>query len=133
VTGLVVSIVVDREFGGRVDETAARGPVWIAESATNRAAAEAWRIRHAASMPHDGVTVFRVNPAGPPERWVADILSTVELHYGAYDERPPTFDVLEVWGAPLTSELEGRLIDDGYIAIVPRPDGFRATRVAPAV
>ena len=132
-TDLVVSIVVDREFGGRLDEAAARGAVWIAESATNRSAAEAWRKRYAASMPHDGVTLFRVNPADPPERWIADILSTVELHYGAYDEYPPTFDALEVWGTPLTPELEGRLIDGGYTDIVLRPDGFRATRSAPAV
>ena len=68
-----------------------------------------------------------------PEQWVADILSTVEMHFGAYDENPPTYEALEVWGAILSEDLRHLLTTEGYAKVVPLQGGFRAINDARAV
>ena len=128
----VVSIVVDPEFGERLTALAERGPVWIADTPSNRSAAEVWRRKPGRPTCEDRVTTFRINTVAAPEQWVADILSTVELHHGGFDNKPPSYGTLEVWGASLSASLRALLTTAGYADLSSFPGGFRASPAAAA-
>lgn len=125
---VIVSIVVDPEFGCRLDAVAEKGPVWIADTPTNRPAAELWWLEHYPYSQPDRVTTFRVAPDASPEQWCLDVLPTVDLHFGAYDDRPPRYDVIEIRGTPPTAALRACLAENGYDQIIELTDGFRASR-----
>jgi hypothetical protein len=130
---VIVSIIVEPQFGERLSEVASRGPVWIAATPTNRAAAEAWWNTHARPGEFEGVTTFLVNAEETPEAWCAEILPTVDMHYGAYDDNAPTYDAVDVLGAAPTRRLTGLLATTGYTRISALSDGFRASRDVRAV
>jgi hypothetical protein len=130
---VVVNIVVDPEFGDRLSEVAERGPVWIAATATNRAAAERWWNAHHPAGEFEGVTTFLVAPGDAPEQWCEEVLPTVDLHYGADDENAPMYDAVDVWGAIPTSPLLKHLGANGYRHVTRTASGFRAGRDPQAV
>jgi hypothetical protein len=125
---VIVSIVVEPGFGERLDEVAARGPVWIADTPTNRSAAERWWRAHYPYSEYEGVTTFLVNPAASPDDWCIEVLPTVDMHYGAYDDNAPTYDTVEIWGATPTPALVRLLGTNGYTRINDHAGGFRASR-----
>ena len=131
--GVIVNIVVDPEFGDRLFEIAEHGPVWIAGTATNRAAAERWWDAHSPPGEFEGVTTFLVASAETPEQWCEEVLPTVDMHYGAYDENAPMYEALNVWGATPTSLLLEHLAANGYRHITRTAGGFRAGRHAQAL
>jgi hypothetical protein len=55
---LTLTIVVDPEFGDRLSEPAEHGPVWLAQTPTNRAAAVRWWNAHSPPGATQGVTTF---------------------------------------------------------------------------
>lgn len=128
----LVSIIVDPEFGERLTALAERGPVWIADTLVNRPIAEAWCGRRGRPVSDERVTTFRVNPGAGPEEWVADILAMVELHHGGFDDNPPSYETLEVWGASLSPRLRDLLTAAGYAELSEFPGGFRAHPAAAA-
>jgi hypothetical protein len=130
---VIVSIVVDPVFGSRLEEAAARGPVWIAATTANRAAAERWWTCHYPYTEFEAVTTFLVSPDYAPEEACAEILPTVDLHYGAHDDNAPMYDAVDVWGAKPVPALTEHLTANGYIHVTPLVAGFRASRNAPAV
>src|SRR5690348_14444239 len=96
-----VAIVVDPEFGPRLTELAARMPVWVVDTPTNRSATE--RIWAAATRPTEGgVTLFRSDLSVPPDERIAAILNDVEVHHGEYSH-DPALNGLEIHGAALTA------------------------------
>lgn len=104
-----VAIVFDTEFGDRLATLAMRTPVWIVESATNRAAvSEAWN--RATEWPHISVTVFR-----PP-----DDLKLLLSQIG----HPQRVDVI---GLPLTDDAREALRAAGFTKIAESVEGFRAS------
>jgi hypothetical protein len=125
---VTVNIVVDAEFGDRLTEIAARGPVWIADTATNRPAAERWWNAHSPPDEFEGVTTFLVAAGQTPEEWCGDVLPSVDMHYGAYDDNPPMYDAVDVWGAIPTSPIVEHLAANGYRHITRTSGGFRASR-----
>ena len=129
---VTVSIVVDPEFGQRLDEIANDGPVWIAATPANRAAAERWWRAHYPYEEHEGVTTFLVAHDRSAEQRCLDVLPTVDLHYGAYDDNAPSYDAVQVWGARPVPELIEFLAENGYAKIEEWSGGFRASRVDPA-
>jgi hypothetical protein len=129
---VIVSIVVDPDFGQRLDGIAERGPVWIAATPANCAAAERWWRAHYPYREHEGVTTFVVAPSASAEQRCLDVLPTVDLHYGAYDDNPPSYDAVQVLGAQPTPELIDFLAENGYTEIRAWPGGFRAGRIEPA-
>jgi hypothetical protein len=126
IVNMVVKIIVDSNFGERLNEVAALGPVWIADTSVNRRAAENWWRSHPDRTSTDHLTTFKVNLTDSPDKWVVDILSTVELHSGAYDDKPPTYEAIEVWGATLSVTLREFLKHVGYSTLTSSIDGFRA-------
>ena len=129
---VTLSIVVDPDVGQRLDEIAADGPVWIAATPANRAAAERWWRARYPYREHEGVTTFIVAPDKSAEERCLDVLPTVDLHYGAYDDHAPSYDAVQVWGARPIPELTDFLAENGYVEISEWPGGFRASRVGPA-
>jgi hypothetical protein len=131
--GTTVSIIVDPKGAVTLSEIVSRGPVWIAATQENRAAAERlWREHPTTSDRHE-VTTFQVDPTDTPADWCADVLPVVDLHFGAYDDNPPTYEALEVYGAAPTQELLEMLAETGYVCVLPRANGFRASRFSAAV
>jgi hypothetical protein len=130
---MIVNLVVDPVFGERLIDLVARGPVWIADTKVNRPAAERWWRHNSGAPANAGVTTFQVDLKRSSEQWVADILAMIEMHFGAYDDDPPTYEALDVWGAILSEELRNLLTTAGYSNLVPLQGGFRAINDAAAV
>ena len=74
-----------------------------------------------------------INPGKAPEDWCIDVLPTVDMHFGAYDDNAPTYDAVDVWGAEPAPTLLELLATNGYTRITPMPGGFRASRNVQAV
>jgi hypothetical protein len=122
-----VAVVLETEFGESLFEIAARMPVWIVDTPRNRAAAERHWAEHP-ELPHTlGVTTFKVDRAAPAEDWLADVLSSLDLHHGEYSHDPP-YGAIEVFGATLTMGLRGAFAEFGLDELVERPGGFVAKR-----
>ena len=119
-----VAIVVDPNFGERLELLATHMPVWIADTPTNRTCAESLWSRADAHCPT--VTTFRTNGDDSAE-WCRAILPQVELHHGEYSQSP-AFDSIEVFGAGATPNLRDALSEYGFTISSERPDGFRAVR-----
>jgi len=128
-TSVTVIIIVDPDFGARLDASAMRGPVWIADTPVNRPAAELWWRTHPDSKP-EAVTTFRVTPGAPPDQWCLDIIPIVDMHFGAFDDRLPTYNAVEISGTKPTPALIALLAESGYDQISDLEGGFRAGRGA---
>jgi len=123
----LVGLVVDPAFGDRLPALAEQMPVWVADTAINRAAAEDVRARHlAAGRPsQDSVSLFRIDPADSPASWAIDVLDAIHLHHGEYSHDPPYTGIVVV-GVRAEPELVAALADYGLSQIDPRPGGFVA-------
>lgn len=103
-----VAIVFEREFGDRLADLAMRMPVWIIESASNRAAiAEAWN--RATEWPQISFTVFRASDDLP--------------HLLTQIGHPKRVDVI---GMALTDDARAVLTAAGFTKFVEVSDGFQA-------
>ncbi|HEY0140098.1 MAG TPA: hypothetical protein VGF48_04325 [Thermoanaerobaculia bacterium] len=114
-----LTIVLDREFGDRLEKLAFQRPVWIVESSANRTAAEAAWLR-SSEWPQISVTVFRPLPDAPSKGDWEAFLAQLALH------DPVTS--MDFVGAPLTLPLRAALTEAGFGEIVEGGDGFRARR-----
>jgi len=130
--GYVVGIVVDPEFGERVAALLGRMPVWIADTETNRAAAERVgkaRMRSGENVDdtvHRALTTFAVDLNATPESWCLDILDTVAGHHDRYSHSPG-YSALEVYGAAPSPELLKALAEHCLSQLEPLTDGFRVS------
>ena len=118
-----VAIVLDPQFGGELQQLAARMPVWIVDSAVNRSPIEAeWTRRR-----HDGaereVTVFRMIEGMTPADHVVAMLRTIEEHHGPRVQTPP-FRTLVVVGAEPTPAVVAAIRKLGGGEPVATPEGF---------
>jgi GNAT superfamily N-acetyltransferase len=127
-----VSIVVDPVFGERLAAVAAHSPVWIADTPTNRPAAERSWLDRTQGRRID-VTTFKVVEGESLESWCFNILPTVALHFGAYDDNPSSYEAVDVFGVPPSPPLIELLATTGHTMIRNFPRGFRASRTAQAV
>jgi hypothetical protein len=128
-----VALVVDPDFGNRLGALALEMPVWVADTPTNRAAAEIlWKrtpvgISHAA---RGAITTFQVRVGESPSAWAIEILGDIDLHHGEFSHTPG-YSVLEVIGTEATSDLRDALREYGLTELESRVGGFRV--VAPRV
>lgn len=121
-----VAIIVDPEFGDRLDQIAARMPVWIADTPVNRASVDRnWAARPPSPK---GVTIFRVDNSSTHADWLITVLPTVDLHHGEYSQHPP-YTVVEVFGAAPIEPVQQAFEEFGFSTFTHRPHGFVATRV----
>ena len=119
-TCTTVAIVVDPDFGDSLSSLADQMPVWIADTPTNRSAAEFLRKRADSK-----ITTFRVVGDDAAE-WCRIILPQVLLHHGEHSQSP--IDLIEVVGNRATSSLRDEFSKHGFTISSKRPDGFRAVR-----
>lgn len=117
-----VALVLDHDFGAKLENLAFRVPVWIVETPRNRVVAEdAWR--RATEWPHISVTLFRAPPNQPMKADWASLLEIIELH-------EPSIETVEVFGSPLTLPARAAFDDAGFVRLDETETGFRARRRA---
>ena len=115
-----VSIVVDNDYGNRL-ESLVTGPVWIIDTPANRKSAEACWQQKGGPV----VTTFKGVDGDSAAAACLNILDTVDLHHG---EHSGGYSVLEVIGTPLTDELHSAISELGFAKFEATADGFRAGR-----
>jgi hypothetical protein len=124
-----VLVILDREFGNRLLDLPPGVPVWIIDTAPNRAAAErAWALRPDENH-LTGVTTFKASKDCTPEETLLAEIDTIDLHHGSYSARH-AYTVLEVFGTPLTVRLRAELANFGFQEFQNTSRGFSATRPA---
>jgi len=119
-----VSLVVDREYGSRLEFLVASGSVWIVDTETNRKAAlDYWQSdrSHLSGV----VTTFRSSPTEPALEMCRTILPMLDLHHGEYGEG---YTVLDVIGIELNDELRVAIEALGFTKFESIAEGFRARR-----
>lgn len=113
-----LAIVLDPEYGDRLEKLAFQRPVWIVESSANRTAAEAAWLR-ASEWPQISVTLFRPLPATPSKADWSAFLAQLDLHHPVSS--------LDFIGTPLTLPLRAALLEARF-DIQEQADGVRARR-----
>jgi hypothetical protein len=118
---VIVSIVLDPDFGDQVVQIAADGPVWITSSAANRSAVEKYWASKSPGA-HD-VTYWSEPRTGATEDEWLGILGDIELHHSN-----PGVAGLEVYGAAPGDGAAAALREYGYEIGELWPGGFAARR-----
>ena len=115
-----VSLVVDRDYGGRLTSLVADS-VWIIDSPANRMAAETYWQQKGEAL----VTTFKSLERDSAPAACLKILGMVDLHHGEYSGG---YSVLEVVGASLDEELRFAIKELGFSKFESTAEGFRASR-----
>lgn len=127
----IVAIVVDPEFGDRVDNLLGRMPVWMADTETNHGAAVRVQTARVQSETVDhtvigALTTFAINTDSTPESWCLAILDTVAGHHDRYSHSPG-YSGLEIYGAEPTPTLLVALAEYRLTDIAAFQGGLRAS------
>jgi hypothetical protein len=129
-----VAVVVDPEYGDRLDALALEMPIWVADTPTNRVAAETiWRRARSTDShtARGAVTTFRVHQSDSPSDWALSVLGDINLHHGEYSQTPPD-NILVIIGAEPTPDLRKALVEYGLSKFESRTGGFRASALGVA-
>lgn len=123
---VTVAIVVDPDFGERLEELAARMPVWIAQTKGNSVAIKRLfrRIRREGGA---SLASFVVDPKASREEWCASVLETVDEHHGPCSQDPP-YRGIEVIGTPPSPALRAFCEELGFHSFRDTASGFTAVR-----
>jgi hypothetical protein len=125
-----VFVVVDREYGERLNKLTQTGPVWIVGTPANRTVAQQIWVANPNRGHLEGVTTFKFGEDSSSEDILINELDAIDLHHGTYSANPP-FTVLEVIGAGITAKLKAALSDFGFNDFQETDQGFRAMRPMP--
>jgi hypothetical protein len=122
-----VYVIVDRQFGERLNELERGAPVWIVDSPSNMPAVRLlWQSRPSESH-LNGITSFVDSQSSTPEELFLDELDMIDLHHGAHSAAPP-YSVLQVIGVPLTARIKEELAKYGFREFQDNVAGFLAER-----
>lgn len=124
----IVTIIVDPAFGYGLRALPDASPVWIADTATNRPAAEQLWQEHPNRTHRNGITTFVIDPSAAPDQWCVSILDDVDLHHGLSGDGRSS---LRVIGCQLSTQIVERLRDLGLTLVEELADGFIATGSGP--
>lgn len=109
----LVTVVFHDDYADKLEKLAFRAPVWIADTAANRQAAEgAWH--KTTEWPHIAVTLFRFDD------WPS-LIEQISLQMRA-------LATLDVIGSPLSDAAREALEEAGFGRFDETADGFRARR-----
>lgn len=129
-----VIVVLDPAFGDRIEEIAARGPVWVVESSINTPVIrDMWRTQP--HVDHREVGAITSCPVSDTEARVDNllhVLADVEIHHGSADGAELVFVdgfKLEIVGVDLSREVLDGLREYGFHVFADTPDGFTAEKV----
>lgn len=130
-TNLIV--IVDPDYGDRVERAAQSAPVWIVASKTNRDTCEQlWRChRHPDHRELGAVTLYETLDSEDRLRSLLSIVPALETHHGEVNDGEFSFPkafVLEVIGMPLTDSVTNALRELGFTSFVETLRGFHASK-----
>jgi hypothetical protein len=120
-----VAIVVDRDYGSKLEALASSCHVWAVRSPQNEAATEVIWASEPEYSPDSGVSLF--NAGADEEADLLSIIDVVEEHHGAYSQDPPV-GTIEVIGTPPTPAAREVLADLGFRQLEATAAGFLAHR-----
>ncbi len=126
-------VVVDTDYGDRVERAAEFAPVWVVGSQTNRDACERlWRSRpHPDHREYGAVTWYETpNPKDCLDSLLG-IVPQLETHHGEVKDDELAFPngfVLEVIGLALADNVTIALRELGFMSFVETPEGFQACK-----
>jgi hypothetical protein len=124
-----VSVVLDREFGPRINELLEAGPVWIVDSPINRTSVEKTWAEFPDLNHLNGVTIFTAPELDPSQTFIYE-MPTIDLHHGVYSA-DPAYIVVRVFGCALKPEVQESLAEFGFDSFEYTDEGFNATRPLP--
>lgn len=131
-TRYCVFVVLDVEYGSRLQELLEGGPVWIVDTPINRAAAQSVWAESPQRDRLEGVTVFSATDLASPEYSLINELDMIDLHHGIHSADPP-HTVIEIIGVPVTDGIKTELSHYGFNEFHPTAAGFRAVRPSPTI
>ena len=122
-----VYVIVDRQFGERLNELERGVPVWIVDTSDNMPVVRRlWQSR-----PDDnhlnGITSFVDSQSSTPEQLFLNELYMIDLHHGIHSADPP-YTVLVVIGVDLTPRIKNELATYGFDEFQNNLVGFVARR-----
>jgi hypothetical protein len=126
-----VGIVVDRNFGDRIQQLARLFHVWVVESPSNTPVIQ--KVWEAQSRVPDldilgpGVTSFGASSGETAEDMCARIASEVQVHHGEFGHDPPWAEI-EIHGVQLDDRLGEVFRALGTTEFEAFPEGFICRR-----
>ena len=117
-----LGLVVEPEFGERMQGLVERMPLWAINSTTNRAAAE-WLWEKAPDT-RKRITLFDVPDWPLDTQEFVGVIASIDTQRKQQNQ-PPVED-LEVIGMELFPDLNGALLEFGFKTIEPTVGGFCA-------
>jgi hypothetical protein len=125
-----VFVVLDTEYGERLEELNSAGPVWIVDIPKNREAAhKIWDVDPNRSHLH-GITTFKINGDSSREENLLNELDTIDLHHGIYSA-DPAYTVLEIVGVRMNERIKTELAKFGFNQFEEEAACFRAIHPLP--
>jgi len=126
-------VVVDPNYGDRIETAAQTAPVWAVASLVNKAACERiWAAHRAIDHRERGaVTCYHVTDQEDRLGNLLTILPTLVEHHGEIDNDQFSFPsgfVLGVLGLTPTETVTSALKELGFSGFVGLPDGFNASK-----
>lgn len=125
-----VFVVLDGEYGQRLEKLVLAGPVWIVDTSVDRTVAERVWAADPNRSHLKGVTTFKFEAGRSREDVLIGELDTIDEHHGTYSANPP-YTILEVIGTEISDRIEQKLAGFGFDEFAPTQAGFRAIRPQP--
>ena len=124
-----VIVVVDPNYGAELSQLPDGVPVWVADTPSNKQAAEQiWQEQKGRAC-EERLTTFAVATTDAPDQWCANILSAIDIHHDEYSHDPP-YSAIEVIGAQLSESLKQALTEYELTVITSTKHGFMASKPA---
>ena len=122
--GTAVAMVLDRQFGRRLNELREFDAVWIVASPVNNPFVTALRAERQVSRVACEITTWTAPPDEPILEFLLSQAKIVDLHH-------PRWDYLEVFGSPRSPVLTELFTALGAAAFDDTEDGFAVRRPTP--
>ena len=117
-----VALVLDPEYGERLQGLVEHVPVWALNSTTNRAATE-W-LWEKDPETHKRITLFDVPDYPLDTQEFIGVVASIVAQRGKHGDEP--LQDIEVIGMELFPDLNGALLEFGFQGVEPTVRGFKA-------
>jgi hypothetical protein len=122
-----VYVIVDRQFGERLNELERGVAVWIVDTSDNMPVVRRLWESRAGESHLTGITSFADAESSSPEGLFLKELYMIDLHHGIHSADPP-YTVLEVIGVDVTPKIRDELATYGFDEFQNNLSGFVARR-----